>query len=176
MRQTPLVTGLLATALLIGCAQGRSPAAPASITSPVATALTSAGVVSNTTIPIPPNNVLTDTCTGEGVLVTGEVHRLTVTTVDANGGTHTEMHFNVESVSGIGLVTGTHYRGIHTETHSSNSSGSGASELTTVIDIMLIAEGSAPNLTIRGVLIHSTTNADGTVTSTIDNMTVGDCQ
>jgi hypothetical protein len=84
--------------------------------------------------------------------------------MDESGGTHMEMHFNVQGVSGVGLVTGTQYRGIHTETHSSNASGSGASEFTTVIDIKLIAEGSAGNLTIRDVLIHSTTNADGTVT------------
>jgi hypothetical protein len=177
MRQRPLVTVLLGAAIVIGCAQGRSPAAPASISSAVpSTALTSAGVVSNTTIPIPPNTVLFDKCTGEGVLVTGEIHRITVTTVDANGGTHTEMHFNVEGVNGVGQVTGTHYRGIHTETHSSNSGGSGASEFTTVIDIKLIAEGSASNLTIREVLIHTTINAEGTITATIDKMTVGECQ
>jgi len=172
-----MVTVLLAAALLIGCAQGHSPAEPASVSSAtVAAPLGRAGVISNTTIPIPPNRVIFDQCTNEGVLVTGEIHRVTVTTVDANGGTHTEMHFNVEDVSGVGLITGTHYRGIHTETHSSNVNGSGASESTTVIDIKLIAEGSASNLTIQNVLIHTTTNADGTVTSTIDNMTSGTCQ
>lgn len=153
MRQASLVAVLLAAALSIA-----------------------AGVVSNTTVPIPPNRVLADPCTGEGVLVTGEVHQVMVQTIDANGGTHTEMHFNVEGVSGVGLITGTHYRGIHTETHSTNSSDSGASEFTTVIDIKLIAEGSASNLTIRDVLIHTTVNADGTTTATVDNMSVGECQ
>lgn len=142
----------------------------------LAAALSSAGVVSNTTVPIPPNRVLFDSCTGEGVLVTGEIHQVIVQTTDANGGTHTDMEFNVEGVSGIGLITGTQYRGIHTETHSSNSSDSGASEFTTVIDIKLIAEGSASNLTIRDVLIHTTVNADGTTTSTVDNISVGVCQ
>jgi len=176
VRQASLATVLLASALFVGCAQGRSPAAPsATATMPATASLSSAGVVSNTTIPIPPNVVLFDTCTGEGVLVTGEIHRVSVTTLDANGGTHTEMHFNVEGVSGVGVITGIHYRGIHTETHSSNSSGSVASEFTTVIDIKLIAEGSASNLTIRDVLIHTTVNADGTTTATIDNVSVGVC-
>jgi hypothetical protein len=182
MRYARPVTFLLNALLLIGCSQGPSATAPsglgltASSSVNSATALATAGVVSNTIIPIPPNSVLFDACTGEGVHVTGTIHRVTVTTVDANGGTHMEMHFNVQGVSGVGLVTGTQYRGIHTETHSSNASGSGASEFTTVIDIKLIAEGSADNLTIRDVLIHSTTNADGTVTANIDNMTIGECR
>jgi hypothetical protein len=177
MRHAPLVSVLLAAALLVGCAQSHSPAAPSSVSSAtVGAPLGNAAVVSNTTIPIPPNRVLFDSCTNEGVLVTGEIHVVTTTTLEANGGTHTEMHFNVEDVSGIGLVTGIHYRGIHTETHSSNASGSGASESTTVIDIKLIAEGSAANLTLQATLIHMTTNANGTETSVIDNMTVGRCQ
>jgi hypothetical protein len=104
------------------------------------------------------------------------IHLVTVTTVDAAGGTHTERHFNVQDVSGVGLRTGLNYRGIHTETHSSNSSNGGASEVTMVVDIKLISEGSASNLTIRDVLFHVTTNADGTVTASVDRITVADCQ
>jgi hypothetical protein len=108
--------------------------------------------------------------------VTGTIHLLTVTTVDASGGTHTEMHFNTQGVSGVGLVSGTHYRGIHTETHSSNSAGPAPSELTTRIDIKLISEGASSNLTIRDALVHVTVNPDGTVTATIDHLTLGECQ
>jgi hypothetical protein len=129
----------------------------------------------NTIIPVPPNTVINNPCTNEGVLVSGTVHLVTITTVDAAGGTHTERHFNVQDISGVGLRTGLHYRGIHTETRSSNSSG-GGSELTMVVDIKLISEGSASNLTIRDVLFHITTNADGTVTASVDRITVADCQ
>jgi hypothetical protein len=108
--------------------------------------------------------------------VTGTIHLVTVVTVDARGGTHTEMHFNVQGVSGVGLITGTQYRGIHTETHSSNSDGPAPSEFTTRIDIKLISEGASSNLTIRDVLLHVTVNADGTVTATIDDVTLGECQ
>jgi hypothetical protein len=135
---------------------------------------TSASVVSNTITPIPPNAVLFDSCTGEGVHVTGTIHIVTAVTLDATGGTHTEMHFNVQGVSGVGLSTGIQYRGIHTETYSSNSNG--ASEFTTRIDIHLISAGASSNLTIRDVLVHVTVNADGTVTASIDNVTTGECQ
>jgi hypothetical protein len=136
----------------------------------------SAAVVSNTIVPIPANTVIFDSCTGEGVHVTGSIHAVTVATVDADGGTHTDFHFNVQGVSGVGLVTGTQYRGIHTETHSSNSDEPTPSEITTRIDIKLISEGDSSNLTIRDVLLHVTVNADGTVTASIDNVTTGDCQ
>jgi hypothetical protein len=139
-------------------------------------ATTSASVVSNTIISIPPNAVLFDSCTGESVHVSGTIHIVTVVTLDGGGGTHTEMHFNVQGVSGVGLSTGTQYRGIHTETHSSNSDGPAPSEFTTRIDIKLISEGASSNLTIRDVLVHVTVNADGTVTASIDNVTVGECQ
>jgi hypothetical protein len=79
-------------------------------------------------------------------------------------------------VSGIGVITGLQYRGIHTETRSSNSSGTGASELTMVVDIKLISEGSASNLTIRDVVFHVTTNADGVVTTSVDRISVAECQ
>jgi hypothetical protein len=182
--QTPVIAiaAIVVTVFLVGCSQSTLPTTSSSLPSVISSSgngtsrVTTAGVVSNTIIPIPPNTVIFDTCTGEGVLVTGTIHRVTTTTVDASGGTHTEMHFNVQGVSGVGLTTGIRYRGIHTETHSSNSSGDGASELTTVIDIKLISEGSTSNLTSRFVLIHTTINANGTVTATIDNMTLGECQ
>jgi hypothetical protein len=136
----------------------------------------SAAVVLNTIVPIPDNAVIFDPCTAEGVHVTGTIHLVTVTTTDEAGGTHTNMHFNVQGVSGVGLTTGNAYRGIHTETHSSDSHESGASETTTVIDIKLISEGPDSNLTIRDVVVHVTVNAEGEVTASVDNVTTGECQ
>jgi hypothetical protein len=108
--------------------------------------------------------------------VTGTIHLVAVVTADSSGGTHTEMHFNVQGVSGVGLISGTQYRGIHTETHSSNSNGPAPSEFTTRIDIKLISEGSSSNLTIRDALLHVTVNANGTVTAMIDSLALGECQ
>jgi hypothetical protein len=174
---------LILTLFLLGCSRSASPAAPTSAqfgasssgSGAPSVAVTSAGVVSNTITPIPVNAVIFDSCTGEGVHVTGTIHLVTVLTEDASGGTHTQMHFNVQGVSGVGLVSGIKYRGIHTETLSSNSHGS-ASDSTTVIDIKLISQGASSNLTIRDVLIHVTVNANGTTTASIDSITTGDCQ
>jgi hypothetical protein len=141
-----------------------------------APAATSAGVVSNTIVSIPENVVLFDACTGEGVQVTGTIHVVTVLTQDSNGGTHTQMHFNVQGVSGVGVLSGTKYRGIHNETHASNSGGPAPSEFTTRIDIRLISEGSSSNFTIRDALVHVTIDANGSVTASIDNLAVGECQ
>jgi hypothetical protein len=174
--RTALVIGTLG---LWACGRAAVPTAPAltdRLQSGPGAASTGAAVVTNTIIPVPPNTVINNPCTNEGVLVSGMIHLVTVTTVDAAGGTHTERHFNVQDVSGVGLRTGLNYRGIHTETHSSNSSNGGASEVTMVVDIKLISEGSASNLTIRDVLFHVTTNADGTVTASVDRITVADCQ
>jgi hypothetical protein len=173
------------TAVIIGsvglfaCGRGAVPTTPA-LTNPLQSALshasTGTAVVTNTIIPVPPNTIINNPCTNEGVLVSGTIHLVTIATVDAAGGVHTDRQFNVQDVSGVGLRTGLNYRGIHTETRSSNSNSDGASELTMVVDIKLISEGSASNLTIRNVLFHVTTNADGTVTASIDRITVADCQ
>jgi hypothetical protein len=169
------------TIFVTACGRDPSPTAPTSaaaipksVGTPAATS--SAGVVSNTIIPIPENVVLFDACTGEGVHVSGTIHLVTLLTEDANGGTHAQMHFNVQGVSGVGVVSGTKYRGIHNETHASNSGRPAPSEFTTRIDIKLISEGSSSNLTIRDALVHVTVNADGSVTASIDNLVVGKCQ
>jgi hypothetical protein len=175
----------LIVTLFVGCSRSTLPSSPTAV-APSATpavenlaapdAVVTAGVVSNTIVPIPPNTVLFDSCTGEGVHVTGTIHVVTVSTTDASGGTHTQRHFNVQGVTGVGVVSGTQYRGIHTETHDANSSGGAGSEFTTRIDIKLVAEGSASNLTIRDALVHVTVNANGVETASIDNLTLAECQ
>jgi hypothetical protein len=172
---------LIGTMTIIRCSGTTSLISPTPVpfttsTSTTSRGLTSAGVTSNTIIPIPPTAVLSDPCTGEQVHVTGTIHLVTVVTLDANGGTHTEMHFNVQGVSGVGLTSGTRYRGIHTETHSSNTAGPAPSEFTTRINIMLISEGGSSNLTIRDALLHVTVNANGTVTASIDHLALAECQ
>jgi hypothetical protein len=183
MRTPATAIGAIFVAVLfVGCSQSSLPTTSSSLPSATSSSgngtstVTLASVVSNIIIPIPANTVIFNKCTGEDVQVSGTIHLVTAVTVDASGGTHTEMHFNVQGVGGVGLITGARYRGIHTETHNSNSSGEGASELTTVIDIKLISEGASSNLTIRDALIHTTVNANGTVTATIDNVTLGECQ
>ena len=185
MRTTSIVAVIPAAMLVIGCSQPSLPTTssplgarevpPASSTIR-ASVMKNGGGASNTTIPIPANTLIFDKCTGELVHVAGTIHLVTQLTEDAASGAHLEMHFNVEDVSGIGLTTGTQYRGVHNETHNSNASESGASEVTTRIDIKLISEGSSDNLVIRDALIHATINADGVVTAAIDNLTVGECR
>jgi hypothetical protein len=121
-------------------------------------------VTSSSIIPIPPNAVIVDPSTGEGVRVTGTIHVATAVTVDGTGATHTEMHFDVQGVSGVGLISGTHYQGIRTDTLCSNSAESVPSHFTTRIDINLISQGARGDLTIRDALLRVTVNADRTVT------------
>jgi hypothetical protein len=180
-RRSPFTAVLIGTMIVSGCDGttlliNPTPGPFISSTSATSGSLTSAGVTSNTIIPIPPTAVLPDPCTGEDVHVTGTIHLVTVVTVDASGSTHTEMHFNVQGVSGVGLTSGTRYRGIHTETHSSNTAGPAPSEFTTRINIMLISEGGSSNLTIRDALLHVTVNANGTVTASIDHLALAECQ
>jgi hypothetical protein len=184
LRSSLTTVAVLSATLVAGCSRASSPVSPTpdrstgslAAESMAATPPVSAGVVSNTIIPIPPNAALFDPCTSEMVHVTGTIHLVTVLTADVAGGTHTEMHFNVQGVSGVGLTTGTRYRGIHTETHSTNTNGGVSSEFTTRIDIKLISEGASSNLTIRDALVHVTVSATGDVTATIDHLVLGACQ
>src|SRR5438093_9153022 len=49
--------------------------------------------------------------TGESVQLSGSLQIVDTITFDAGGGVHLYSHFNPQGVSGIGLVTGTTYRG-----------------------------------------------------------------
>lgn len=115
-----------------------------------------------------------NSCNGETVTLTGEVHVVTHVTTDANGGTHTKSHQNFENVTGTGALTLVTYRGVSSNNHTVNNNGSNAQQEFTMINrVRLISRGPTDNL-LFSVTVHSTINANGQATSTVNNVTI-DC-
>jgi hypothetical protein len=129
-----------------------------------------------TQIEIPLATTVTVPCAaggaGEMVDLTGEVHAVFSATVDANGGLHIATHFNNVGVSGVGLTTGDKYQAAGGDYFVSNSGG-GANEFTFVNNFEMMAPGSGNNLHVHE-LVHVTVDANGEITTEIDNITV-DC-
>src|SRR5262245_57511909 len=69
---------------------------------------TRAAFVINTTIPF---EVFIGTpCAPDIAFVTGDLHVLITQEVDSNGGIHLKSHFQLQGVSGVGLMTGDKYQ------------------------------------------------------------------
>src|SRR5437870_5155358 len=85
-----------------------------------------------------------DQCTGEDVVLSGEIHEVISTNTDANGNFHSHENFNFENVSGVGLVTGTEYHLTGQFSHDSiNESNSFEETITTTSN--LISQGPMSN-------------------------------
>jgi hypothetical protein len=107
-------------------------------------------------------------CVPETVTVTGELHIVTHTTVNPDGSFHVVNHFNPQGVSGIGDVTGNKYQGTGvTQTEFNLNVGQ---TFTFVNNFRFIGQGPGNNSTIHQN-VHVTVNANGVVTSTVDNFT-----
>lgn len=102
---------------------------------------------------------------GETVLLSGNLHILTHTTIDATGGFHTKYHFQPQGVSGVGMTTGTMYRG--TGVSQGTVNGKVGLQETIVNNFRVIGQGRGNNLLIHSVF-HITVNANGEVTATVD--------
>ncbi len=133
----------------------------------------SAAVVTNTTVPI--DAVIPNPCTGEEIHLTGSARVVATVTEDAGGGTHIKMHFNSQGVSGVGLTSGTRYRGIHQENSSSNTRGAAPTVTTERVNIKVVAQGAHGNWIIFSALLHITVNANGTVTVSLGNIKADEC-
>lgn len=108
-------------------------------------------------------------CVPETVTVTGELHIVSHTTVNPDGSFHVVSHFNPQGVSGIGDVTGNKYQGTGvTQTTFNINVGQ---TFTFVNNFRFIGQGPGNNSTIHQN-VHTTVNANGEVTSTVDNLTV----
>jgi hypothetical protein len=106
-------------------------------------------------------------CADELVLLTGRIHFLMHVTIDESGGMSFVSENNFQDVSGIGLTTGTQYRGVDSRgSHTSSSGPSDQVEVTNREVIGLISEDSSPNLRSR-FLVHLTFNANGEPTATV---------
>jgi hypothetical protein len=90
-----------------------------------------------------------------------------------NGNTaHLEIHLNFQDVSGVGTVTGANYVVNETANEFENVDIPNVFPVNQTINAseLVIGQGSVPNFDLHE-LLHITINADGTITSSIDNVT-----
>jgi hypothetical protein len=111
---------------------------------------------------------------GELVLIQGTLHIQQHITINGNRAT-IKSHFQPQGAGGTGLTTGDTYNavGVTQEVDTLALTG-GASEFTFVNNFRLIGQGPDNNLQVHQ-LVHVTINADGTVTTVVDNTSV-ECQ
>jgi hypothetical protein len=107
---------------------------------------------------------------GETVELSGNVHELIVLTFNASGGFATKSLINNQGVSGVGLTTGTQYRGVGVSQRQLTINP-GVQD-TFVITMSVIGQGSGNNLLVRQTM-RVTINANGELTvlhvdSTVD--------
>lgn len=110
---------------------------------------------------------------GETVLVEGTLHVQEHVTINGNRA-NLKIHFQPQGAQGVGLVTGDvyHATGV-TQEQDSIPISNGAFEFTFINNFRLIGPGPDNNLQVHQT-VHQTINANGVVTTIVDNTTV-DC-
>jgi hypothetical protein len=123
-----------------------------------------AAVVFNGDVPLLPSIV--NPCNGETVDISGAAHEVVDETLTPSGNVHLSMHINAQGVSGIGEITGAKY----SISNSINEELNFAVGQTQTFNntFRIIGQGGAPNFNLH-FQQHITVNANGTVTSFIDN-------
>ncbi len=108
---------------------------------------------------------------GELVLIQGTLHIQQHITINDNRAT-IKSHFQPQGAGGTGLTTGDTYNatGVTQEVDTLPLTG-GAAEFTFVNNFRVIGQGPNNNLLVHQ-LVHTTVNANGTVTSVVDNTSV----
>ena len=125
-----------------------------------------AEVITNDKIPVVIGVIIP--CSGDVVLLTGNLHVLITTEVDANGGIHLKSHFQPQGISGIGAPSGDKYQGTGVTQAHTNIHPNGAFEDTFVNNYRIIGQGKGNNLLLH-TTIHVTVNANGDVTANVLN-------
>jgi hypothetical protein len=123
-----------------------------------------AATVDNDTFPI--NFGVTNPCNGENVALSGTEHDTLHITMDSNGGFHGDMQANLENITGVGDQGNTY---VAPGVLHSNVNGRVGGEETFTETFNIISAGSAPNFILHEDY-HITVNADGTVTTSHDNV------
>lgn len=103
---------------------------------------------------------------GELVVLTGTLHVLTHVTIDDQGGLHVKQHFQPQGLSGVGLTTGDTYRG--TGVTQTEFNATAATEQTSINNFRIIGQGRDNNFLVHSTF-HVTVNANGEVTTVVDN-------
>ena len=113
--------------------------------------------------------VIFDSATGENVDIDVTYKSDFHVVVDSGGNFHVDIH-DVYSGRGVGESTGTQYIANQTDNFSLTFTKGGAVE-TAPVHFSMISKGGLDNLEVYGIF-HITVNANGVVTSFVDNFTV----
>lgn len=101
------------------------------------------------------------TCGSDVVVLTGEMHLVSRSTIDESGGLHIGMHTNGH-YSGAG-ASGTLYM-MNLDNNQVFNMPAGAEEFTSVTQQVIVSKGREPNFA-ADLVIHSTINANGEPTA-----------
>ena len=141
-------------------------------------------------IDIPPE-VLHNDCTGEDILVTGFLHQMFFYHVDGGGGgsvfrssgIHDIQHSNGQGLSAVGVETGDTYgvqiinnSSLHDDFYSPISEVQDfANSFTNRVGLTFTSPGRGDNFRAT-LLVHITINANGEVTSVVENLSGVECR
>jgi hypothetical protein len=106
-----------------------------------------------------PIDFITTSCSGEEVIISGESHVVQHSTGNGNASiavVHINFHLAGTGASGTRYVVNEHVQGVTTS--------SSANTFTSEARLVAVAQGNADNLIIH-TFIHTTTNANGEITS-----------
>jgi hypothetical protein len=128
-----------------------------------------AAVQENTSIPFDAQLFLP--CNGDTVDASGSVHAVFALTINGNNFSMVT-HFNAQGITGTSEATGAKYQGTGVTTETIGGSFvNGQFRDSFVNRFDFIGQGSAPN-SITHETFHITVNANGTITTTFDNLTL----
>jgi hypothetical protein len=170
MKRLPLVLPI--AGLLVACAQ--SPVTPDQDT------LSDLGFsASNSTdnVAVPVDIVTFVSCADQGqgelVFLSGNLHILFHLTISSSGNVAFKDHFQPQGVSGSGLSTGDPYHGTGV-TQDKNHFGQVGQAISFIDNFRIIGQGNGNNFTLHENF-HVTVNANGTLTTFVDNISA-DCK
>lgn len=106
---------------------------------------------------------------GEYVYLSGPLHILIFTTLNASGGFVSKTHFQPQGISGTGQTSGDRYQA--TGGTQDIFTGRIGSNYTYVNNFKIVGQGTGNNYMVHETF-HYTVNANGTVTAWVDNYSV----
>lgn len=123
----------------------------------------SAEVVQNVFLPL--NQAVNNACTGELVLLSGELHLL-ITNQPTGNGLRIGTHSQPAGATGTGTVSGATYHATGVTVQDFFVDGPPPWDRTFVNNFYIIGEGDAPNFRVHAT-IHITINANGETTADV---------
>jgi hypothetical protein len=107
-------------------------------------------------------------CTNENILVdSGTIHIVGQLSDEGANNTHQKIHFNTQSVSGVGTVSGERYSISQVSNNLENVHfATGAREFTGETTLNVVSRGGTENFVVHQI-VHFTTNANGEETAVV---------